>query len=282
MKTLVSSLLIVFILLLNTLLAQTAGKETNVGKEIEKELLEGFCSKDIKTIIFSKGGAGCFGEKSSDTMVYELKETRFVLSRKVFTGGAIVDLKVNANEINKQEVVAFVKEIPAIYRKQSTINELGLTQQDYDTCKRNILAFKKVREREIRTKKQANKRTAFTLDGYNLDFPRLLALVDSVKTIDQRVLDRYFAFYDFKQGNLWARIIFVNANNEMLEIENISYGIPSPFYFPWVIKLNGARSVNSTGEINRFLQTVFPNFLDHPTSRVEVIQGLVKYLYWRL
>jgi hypothetical protein len=120
-----------------------------VERRARKGMLEHFCSKDIQSILFSKGSSGCF-DQSSDTMVYELKGERFVLSRKIYTGGATVDLRDNADEINKRVVEEFVKKIPAIYKKQAGVGELEFTQQEYDTCKQNIQAFKTVLERQIK------------------------------------------------------------------------------------------------------------------------------------
>ncbi len=72
-------------------------------------------------MLFIKGGSGCFGEQSSDTMVYNLKGDRFVASQRIYTGGANRDLADNANEIDKQLVDEFVKKIPSLIRSRQLL-----------------------------------------------------------------------------------------------------------------------------------------------------------------
>lgn len=78
-------------------------------------------------------------------------------------------------------------------------------------------------------------------------------------------------------GELIDNVCYFNADialqDEVLEIKNIYYE-PTAFYFPWRITLNGTTSTTMSIEINRFLNSVFPNFLDC-NKRVEVIQGIV-------
>jgi hypothetical protein len=242
--------------------------------------MERFCAKEIKAIVFSKGSQGCF-HHSSDEMVYELEGGSFVLSRKTNPGvGETAYLKDNADEIDQQPVTEFVKKIPKIYEAFATINDLGFTQKEYDECKRNILTYKTFLEsspakEKVRAKE---KEGAFTFYVNNLDFNKLITLVDSVKTIDQRVLYNILLSSDlWSTTSFWAKIVLINADNEMLEIKNTYYE-PTAFNFPWVITLNGTTSITMSIEINRFLTSVFPGFLDGK-NRVKVIQDMVKELY---
>ncbi|MBO9199322.1 MULTISPECIES: WD40/YVTN/BNR-like repeat-containing protein [Niastella] len=254
--------------------------DAKVEKRAKAEVLKNFCAKEIQTIVFSKGSQGCF-HYVSDKMEYVLEGGSFVLSQKSNPQkGQTVYLKDNADEIDQEAVQSFVKKIPAIYHDLITINDLKFTQNEYDACKRNILTFKTFLESNQGKKKvdREEKEGTFTFYVNNLDFNKLIALVDSVKTIDQAVLYNYFMFSGlWSTTSLWARVLLVNADNEVLEIKSTFYK-PAAFYFPWVISVNGTTSATMSIEINKFLYSVFPGFLD-AGKRVDIIQDLVKELY---
>lgn len=254
--------------------------DAKVERRSKDEVIKSFCAKEIKTIVFSKGSQGCF-HYNSDEAVYELEGGSFALSQKTNPGtGQTAYLKGNPDEIDQQAVAKFVKKIPAIYKTPATINDLAFTQKEYDECKRNILAYKTFLESGPDRKKAMAKKKegGFTFPVNNLDFNKLIALVDSVKTVDQSLLNRYLASSEmWSTTSLWTSIVLKNADDEVLEIKNTYYE-PTAFYFPWMIKLNGTTSMTMSIEINRFLNSVFPGFLDC-NQRVEVIQGIVKELY---
>ncbi len=139
-------------------------------------------------------------------------------------------------------------------------------------------AFKTILETQIKKKEKEERKAAFTFYINNVDFLRLQKLVDSVKQVGPAFLESYFHIFDYPDYNRWARVIFVNADNELLEISSRSYTKPHLFYFPWVITLNGVSSTNRAIEINHFLKAVFPNFHEN-VNRVELIQNIVKELY---
>ena len=254
--------------------------DAKVKRTTKKEMMESFCANGIKKIIFSKGSQGCFHNVSSE-LVYEIEDGRFVLSGKIDKGGGHSNyLKDNDDEIDQQVVEEFVKKIPAIYKKRATINDLEFTQKDYDACKRNIMAYKTYLENKGSAKNAKEKGCAFIFWVNNLDFSKLISLVDSVKTVDQNVLNDALLSSEFwSTTSFSAKIKLVNTNNEVLEIKSIYYEA-NAFYFPWSMELNGVVSTNTAIEINRFLKDVFPNFLDS-SNKVDLIQNIVKELYRR-
>jgi hypothetical protein len=253
-----------------------------VERGTKAEVMKSFCAKGIKKIVFTKGSSGCFYFQK-ENMVYELKGGSFVLSQKNGPEeGQSSFLKDNADKIDQQAVADFVKKIPAVYNTQVSINDLGFTQKEYDECNRNILAYKMFVESgpDRKMAETKEKESAFTFPVNNLDFNRLIALVDSVKTVEQSVLNSYLISSKLQStSSSWAEITLVNADDEELEINNTYYEPPA-FYFPWRITVNGISSTSTCIEINRFLNSVFPGFLDY-NDRVAVMQGIVKELYRR-
>lgn len=251
-----------------------------VERRTKEEVMKSFSTKEIKKIIFSKGNSGCFSYYSND-MEYEWKGGSFVLTKKnTDDNGLFSYFKDSANEISKQTVSEFVKKFPGIYKSQATVNDLGFTQKEYDECKRDILAYKMFLESGPDEKRASEheKEGAFYISVNNLDFNKLIALVDSVKTVDQQVLNNYLASPGlWSTSRKWVNITLVNEDNEELEIEHMS-SKPTAFYFPWRITLNGVTSTTMSIEVNRFLNSVFPDFLDCK-DRVAVMQGIVKELY---
>lgn len=254
-----------------------------VEGKTHKEMFDSFCASSIKKIIFSQ--VSFWGDgREAESMVYILKGSQFVLVHKspelTRYGPYLSD---NSVTIDQKLVAAFVKKMPAIYNKKTTVDGLGFTPEQYDSCRRNILAFKAFLE-SPESERGSMHDCAFTYFGKNINFEKMLALVDSVRTIDPGYLNEFFwdaiALYEKERwSNSWPRVELVNTKNEVLEIKSF-YDIPWTFYFPWDIKLNGKYFINTAIEINDFLHSVFPRFLE-PCDRVKLIQDLVIDLYWR-
>jgi len=253
-----------------------------VEKGDGRETISNFVSAGIQRIIFERGTQGCFGGHK-ETQYYDLQNNQFIL---VIARNNAQDstLHYYPDSIDQRSVEEFAKLLPAIYAKRISIDELQFSKNEYETCKRNILKLRSFYEGE--PKEEEN---PFAFDG-NPDFTMLVSLVDSVKTIHQELLNGYF----LSQRNLstlhyWTKITFVNKKGEELEIKNEEYC--NGLYFPWQVKLNGLYSVTTATEISRFLNTVYPNFLDNGSRKigflgngnrkVNVIQELVKLLYRR-
>jgi hypothetical protein len=224
-------------------------------------------------------------------MVYELKNNRFVLACKVHKGMEYVNLEDNAGEIDKEQVEAFVKKIPDMYEKsQATIGDLGFTQKDYDSCRQNILADKIYMTTHTEyPENRWDQDDRFHFYGKDLDYDKLIALVDSVKAMEPAAIDdNIFYIGDYwHERDGWEEdglknatlIVLVNNNNEKLQIKTSKNSISlPPFYSPWFFRLNGVASMSRAPEIYRFFKTIYPSFLGH-RDNVDTIRFLVTELY---
>jgi hypothetical protein len=253
-----------------------------VAKGNARLTINNFTAAGIQRIIFTHGHYGCF-RGSEETQVYTRHDSQFVTvqtGKEPDTANALPDYPY---AIDARVVEDFLKKMPTIYSKQVSIGDLAFSQAEYDSCKINILKYKSMYESD--DEESYNMLTSGLSDP---DFTKFITLVDSVKTIDQELLNWYFISQrPWSTSRLATKITFVNNNNEVLEIENHEYY--NALYFPWLIKLNGLYTVNTAIEINQFIQTVYPNFLDKVykmlsgrrkiDARVYEIQRLVKFLY---
>jgi hypothetical protein len=250
--------------------------DAKVEKKHIKEIMESFCGNRIQKIIFSKGSQGCF-HSYKDELVYEYINNAFQLTHDRASGSKHSRvLKDNAETIDPEIVEEFVKKLPVIYHKNASIDDLGFTEKDYTTCRKNIQKYIEIFESKGKKDKIE---TPFNFNENNLDFARLLALVDSIKTLDQKTLNYCLLSWSdlWSTTSQWAMVALVNERDEKLVIKN-SYYMANPFYFPWKIELNGSVTNNNAIDINRFIAEVYPNFLDS-SDKVKVLQQFVKLLY---
>lgn len=122
--------------------------------------------------------------------------------------------------------------------------------------------------------------TAFSFPRNNLDFDRLLALVDSVKTIEPALL--WTLLIKINNGlwsttTNWKKLELVNDKNEKLTLTS-EYFIPNAFYSPWIINLNGIEVASPGMPIIRFIEKTYPAF-PGKLDKVPVLHYLVKELY---
>ncbi|HYE54456.1 MAG TPA: hypothetical protein VD996_06415 [Chitinophagaceae bacterium] len=240
-------------------------------------MLSAFGKKGIRQLIFSEGSQGCF-HRYEDKLLYTRSNGKF--------GGAI-EIKAdktsksilpdNEETIEESDVTAFINKLPQLFDPYQlpSFKDLGFTEEDFEEVKRNILALQK----SINNKKE--KETLFTFHRNNLDFQRLLSLVDSVQHIEPQTLDA--SLRNLNKGwsttTNWKKIELVNYNNEVLTISS-NYYEPNAFYFPWTVSLNGFSVITTNIEINRFIANVYPTFLQNDKARkTEVLQTIVKDLY---
>lgn len=184
----------------------------------------------------------------------------------------------NEDRIDVRDVADFANLIPALYNPThaTTIEDLGFSESDYKQCKKDILEF----QQRLSKNNKKSREGDFTFYRNNLDFDRLLNLVDSVKYLDT---NRVFAFlmnFDrfFSTTTNWKTIEIVNNNNEVLSVTYSYSGFPNAFHFPWQVSLNGYSTVSIDININRFIEKVYPSFLSG-TGKVKVLHELVKLLY---
>jgi hypothetical protein len=240
----------------------------NGAKEIRDFVADG-----IHSIVFIRGFGTCFGV-GKENMIYTLQDNQFVLARRNTEGSRQDIFSRNCPDtINQRKVAEFVQKIPAIYSKQMCVDEMRFSQEEYDTCNRNILKYKSLYEGG-----QKEGEYPFTFEKGNLDFTKLITLVDSVKTINPELLNWYFIT---QKNNSTIHYRFtmklVNNKGEELEIKNEDY-YSNGFYCPWQINLNSLHSVSTAIEINRFIRDVYPGFLRNE-KRIDLIQELAKLLY---
>lgn len=148
----------------------------------------------------------------------------------------------------------------------------------YASATKDILAFKTSLESKENKNDNKNK-GAFNFHRNNIDFDRLLRLVDSVKYIDPTLLNHTLTFLSdiYSTTTNSKTIEFVNNENEVLTITSHYYE-PNAFYLPWKVQLNGRKISTIDMNIYRFVKRVYPSFLAGP-EKVEVLHALVKAMY---
>ncbi|MFT3677762.1 MAG: hypothetical protein QM781_17855 [Chitinophagaceae bacterium] len=153
---------------------------------------------------------------------------------------------------------------------------MGFTLQDYAQCREDIRAFQSSLQQSGKKKME----TAFSFPRNNLDFDRLLALVDSVKTIEPALL--WTLLIKINNGlwsttTNWKKLELVNDKNEKFTLTS-EYFIPNAFYSPWTITLNGITVTSPGIPIIRFIEKTYPAF-PGKLDKVPVLHYLVKELY---
>lgn len=249
------------------------------GKEVlrrsKTKMIADFCKEGIKELRFNKGSQGCF-HHYQDELSYNRQNGIFISQGEESTGSKHkANLPDNEEEINDMEIIDFVSKIPSLFHKanRATIGDLGFTEQDYKQCKQDILDFKE----SLQSKKK--KATKFSFYKNNIDFDRLLSLVDSIKYLDPQRLNK--SLYDLEDvwstTTFWTGFQLINNKSEVLSVTSRYYGGNS-FYFPWIISLNGYSFTTTNIEVNRFLEKVYPSFLGEKDP-VAVLHILVQKLY---
>ncbi len=241
-------------------------------------MIDAFTKSTIRKIVFSQGSQGCF-HNTADQIIYTNDDG-------VFGGGVEIgygnnsgrELPDNDEEISEYEVRNFLKSLPAIFNNSrlTSIDDLGFKSRDFEQCKKDILDF----QHSLQERKHG-KETRFSFPKNNLDFDKLLNLVDSVKKISDTTL--YYFLSNLTDGwsttTNWKKIEFINDNNETLTVSSRYYQ-PNAFYFPWIVSLNGHNTVTTNIEINRFIEKTYPAFIRaSDKDRQQVLHTIVKKLY---
>jgi hypothetical protein len=244
----------------------------NVSKANAANEIRDFSSTGIRKIIFTRSYGSC-GGVGEEEVTYSLENNQFVLTERNIAGNRRdVFPKGCPDSIDTSKVSSFVQKLPAIHSKQVHIDELGLTQEDYDSCKRGIL--------EIKSRFEAGQKAEYrwAWDTENQDFTKLITLVDSVKTISPESLNWYFLTQEnFSTIHLRYKIKLVNNMGQELQIKNEEF-YSNGFFCPWQIELNNLNAISTATEIRQFIKDVNPDFL-RPERKEALIRGLVKLLY---
>jgi len=248
----------------------------SVVQRSKQKMIEDFKSQGIKRITFSIGSRGCF-HYYNDENKYDNNNGTFISRGSESSGSKhMKTLPDNDEEIDGKNVSDFVEKIPLLFDKANyaSITELGFTDKEYEQCRDDILDFKA----SLQSAKK-NKETKFTFNRNNIDFDRLLGLVDSIKNLNQTQLNSVL----FNLSEMWSTTTFwkavelVNNKNETLYITN-NYYEANAFNFPWIIRLNGYVFSTTNIEINKFLEKVYPSFISN-SERVRILHTLVKRIY---
>jgi hypothetical protein len=234
-----------------------------------------FSKSKISQIVFNQGSRGCF-HYHSDNLIYKNLGT--------FFGNAVAEednkrpgMPDNEPEIDAADVNKLVRALPQLFDRKSktTISDLNFSEKDFERCKKDILDF----QASLSQTKKQKKETVFSFNRNNLDFNRLISLVDSVKDLDPLRLEAGLSNLNemWSTTTNWKTVTFINDDNEELTISS-SYYKPNAFYFPWIISLNGHSVFTNNIEIVNFIEKTYPAFLGD-RNKVEMLHSLVKQLY---
>jgi len=240
-------------------------------------MIANFGKNGIKKISFFRGSQGCFHYFNNE-LEYTNFSGNFEGAMEIPHGSKGEPLPENEDVIEGKLVEQFFKKLPEILSVPhlTSINDLNFTNTEYERCKKDILEF---RTSLLNQNKKRKKETAFNFNRNNLDFDKLLNMVDSIKQIRPEILTSILAEMDgiLSTTTNWTRIQFVNNENEVLTISSYYYN-PNAFYFPWVVQLNGYTVQSTNIEINRFVQSAYPNFLENG-KRIEILHRIARELY---
>jgi hypothetical protein len=253
-----------------------------MGKTTRDEMIKKFCDAGITSIVFRKGSHGCF-HMYSDELTYTLRDEVYQQDVEASSGTKHSEL-LPANDaiIDSAVVGAFSCKINLLFNPENnaSINDLAFTEKEYQQCKNDIIEFQKGIENPKKKKdtRSGAENTGFSFAKNNIDFSRLLHLVDSVKMIASPTLNDILQTpRGWSTTTDWSEITLINSKGQMLTIQHDSY-FPNAFYLPWRVSLNGYITYSTCIEINNFINKVYPGFLVKG-NRVEVLHTIVKGIY---
>jgi hypothetical protein len=254
-------------------LTGTIIKRSSVDSEVEA-----FRQAGIAKLIFSKGSSGCFHSYQGKA-VYAAEDRSFVAQtpEPVLTGTKkkIAVLHSGREEIQANDVALFTAKLQDLFDTSKTvsISDLSFAERDYEQCRNDIRDF----QTGLSKGKQVGK--SFSFEKNNLNFERLLYLVDTISHLSSGTLHQLLTAGNgiWSTTTNWIKLELVNGRDDVLSIESHFYEAP-PYYFPWRVTLNGNKVLSSNTEINRFIEKVYPTFLAK-TNKIRVLHQLVKALY---
>jgi hypothetical protein len=249
-------------------------KEVNTVKSIIARFQEAGISK----IIFSRGSQGCYHHYEGQA-AYQSAASAFLRQKPANSGknesNGVAQLPESPLSLERHEVLQFTQKLPQLFdgSHRTSIDDLSFSPSDYEQCKKDIRSF----QQSVQNGKVEEE--GFSFYRNNLDFDRLVSLVDSIRYLSPRQLEAFFT----RDANYWStttnriEIQLVNGRNEVLSIRN-EYSKAPYFYFPWTVSLNGVNAFSTDMDIHRFLQQVYPGFVYQP-GKVMLLHDLVKWLY---
>lgn len=241
-----------------------------------RELINSFSIWEVDRIHFSKASTGCF-HFDTEAKSYNRVRNSFEESPRQ-TAGKNVKILDGPEAIDAAEVDQLVKEILANLNGSPTIQDLNLSESDYEKCKMEIEKF----QAYINSEKKKKKKPDFLMNENNIDFNLLLAMVDSLKTIDSNRLRE--ALLSLHSSELYSTttysttISLTNLNNTEMTIYYFSSN-PVGFWKWWFVEINGVKHIVFSPKISQFIQENGPSgFLD-TRPNWKLVADLVRWLY---
>ncbi|NIG52052.1 hypothetical protein [Chitinophaga sp. Cy-1792] len=249
----------------------------NTRTELLGGYLVNFQKHSVKRVVISVGSQGCF-HSFSDNLEYEKDGNDFVLADNVSKGTRHTnDQKTDVEIINANDVDRLVKAICNDNGAMPGIADIKFTQKEYAQCKKDISEFN--RKRDYSEKRGA---ATFYMEENNLDFAKLISLVDSIATLDDATLGKTImrGAEGWSTTTNWTAITLVNDAGEMITIQHAYYEAPNAMFLPCRLSFNGEGIVSTTPEIARFLYQNCPSLIKEK-SRMQLMHNIVKDLYNR-
>lgn len=241
-----------------------------------RDYLSRFQEHPVSRLTFSIGSRGCF-HRYVDNLEYKREGNEFVLTDKNSEGTKHTNQMNAANEIvPADEVARLQKAVCNDYSRMPGISDMGFTQQDYDQCKKDIQAFSLDRKVE-----NSPGKIGFYIRENNVDFNKLILLVDSIGTIDTAAIREILQHTDFTSTTTyWMSISLVNDDGETLRIQYAYYDTPNVLRLPCALIFNDDELTTFTPEITRFLDRNCPAMMKNK-NRMPLLYAMVNYLYSR-
>lgn len=247
------------------------------SKQIEKRrksnLLKEFSQSGIQKIYFSKGSRGCF-HGYEDVITYKNNDYDFELENEEITGSGFRNgLRGYDDRIDGKLVKQFAMEISELQRNVGSLSELAYTDKDFEKCKDDVIAFEKSLAGD-----RKQRQTDFRLHQNNIDFPRMLSLIDRLKTADSAFLnDQLIPADNFVSTTTnWIKIELLNNEGNIMSIS--SHIFLTTYNYTWTVAIDGYMFQTTNTKINKFITNAYPS-LAGKTNRMELLYTLVKAMY---
>lgn len=229
----------------------------------------------ITEMTFEVGSQGCF-HNDKNTATYRRTKGEYKLDAKIIEEKRI-GLSDAPESIDAEHMQALMDHLPHLLTSRPSINDLNIGEEEYEQCRRDIIRFRSY----ISRKRKSEKEPAFYMTANNIDFDRLLALVDTIKTLETDKLNMMLGNLEsyWSTTTNWRGVEFINAAGQKLMIINRSFQANS-LLFPWTVQLNGySINVNSIAVTN-FIKSTYPGLIGK-NNRVDILHQLVKQLYFQ-
>ncbi|HYF30977.1 MAG TPA: hypothetical protein VD993_07645 [Chitinophagaceae bacterium] len=239
----------------------------------KRAMFEAFNNNPVVKIIIEKGSAGCF-HYDLGQVSFEENNGDFELEHTDFNKrGRGTRLPAGTDYISGTLVKRFLQQMPVIYEKKASLQDLGITAADMQRVKAGVL---KAKERAAKGNDKDYSIPLFMEE--NIDFNKLTSLIDSLPFADRATVhESLVASRLFSTTSYWVKFVFINDKDEKLSV-SCTYSGDNTFYFPWRVTIDGFTFYNTSIEITAFMKTAYPGLLD----KMNVTWDKQMVLYWML